>query len=366
MNLLDKRHGTVLIVHAKGLAIVVAEVKLVHVALQMLLAHALVNASKTALQDREVALNRVRRHVAANVLFAATGRGLMGCKLAVKLGVPAELVRMDRGVALHVGANDGLEVLSRNARDVEGAHCAVALDQREDLLLVFHALLALRVALVAPVGLISFNHLSSTTELAGRCRFHASAQTVGHEPRGLVGHAKHALKLLAAHAFLGRADQVVRVDPLMEGDFGVFKYRAYRDRELGSAVAAEPQAGTSAALAGGLRRDAAVVFHPPTVWADRTIRPPDRLKVRTGGVLVMEARFSMDGGVIWLFGQGLTSLVRSMAYAAAFVKYILALQAQRQATLKPLSSQSDSPSRAATCAVFDALPDVAGGGATPE
>lgn len=57
MNLLDKRRGALLIIHAKGLAIVVAEIKLVYIALQMLLAHALVNASKAALEDREVAFN---------------------------------------------------------------------------------------------------------------------------------------------------------------------------------------------------------------------------------------------------------------------------------------------------------------------
>lgn len=117
MDLLYKCHGALLIVHAKGLAIVVAEVKLVHVALQMLLAHALVNARKAALEDREVAFDRVRRDVAANVLIAAMRHGLMRRKLAVELAIRAELVRMDLGLTVHVLADDGLEVLASDARN---------------------------------------------------------------------------------------------------------------------------------------------------------------------------------------------------------------------------------------------------------
>ena len=90
MDLLDKRHGALLIVHAKRLAMVVAEVELVYIALQVLLAYALVNARKAALEDREVAFHGVRSHVAANVLIATMCHGLMCCELAVRLEVRAE------------------------------------------------------------------------------------------------------------------------------------------------------------------------------------------------------------------------------------------------------------------------------------
>ena len=100
---------------------------------------------------------------------------------------------------------------------------------------------------------------------------------------------------------------MVRVNPLMERNLGIVENGAYGHCELGATVATEPQAGAGT-LAGGLRREAAIVVHTPAVRANRTIRPADRLKVRAGGFLVMEAGFGMDGGVIGLCGHRLTSL----------------------------------------------------------
>src|SRR5262245_11812814 len=71
VDLLENGNGTLLIIHAKGLAVVIAEVKLIHVALQVLFRHALVNARKPALEDGEETLRRVGVDTAGTDIFIA-------------------------------------------------------------------------------------------------------------------------------------------------------------------------------------------------------------------------------------------------------------------------------------------------------
>src|SRR5690606_9716487 len=140
-----------------------------------------------------------------------------------------------------------LEVLCIDAGNVERTHLAAALHKGNDGVLVrvpTARLTAASAILLAVESLVSLNDLAAAAKRAGLLRGHGGTDAVRHEPRGFVAHAKHALKLLAAHAFLGRAEKVDRVDPLVEGNLGVLKNRPDRDRELSTAIPAEQKART--------------------------------------------------------------------------------------------------------------------------
>jgi hypothetical protein len=67
-----------------------------------------------------------------------------------------------------------------------------------------------------------------------------------HEPSRFVGHAEHAVDLMAADAFLAGAEQVHRLKPQVQRDMRRMENRADRDAELALARAAPPQAGAPA------------------------------------------------------------------------------------------------------------------------
>ena len=110
---------------------------------------------------------------------------------------------------------------------------------------------------------------------------------MGHEPRSLVRHAKHAFQLLRAHALLARAHQVIREDPLVKGNLGALEHGADRDRELHLAVGAVQQAGT---VRGAVQ--AGIALRAAAVRADGAMGPVDRLKVLARRVFVVESCFA--------------------------------------------------------------------------
>src|SRR5207253_556739 len=111
------------------------------------------------------------------------------------------------------------------------------------------------------------------------------------------------LKLLAAHPFLGRAEKVDRVNPLMEGKLGILENGAYGHAELRTAVATEQEARTVR-----LALKAANALYAATVRAFRAFRPAGSFQMGAGGILVMEAGFGVGCGAFGLFGHGLAFL----------------------------------------------------------
>src|SRR3990167_6039312 len=136
MNLLKNRCGTLLIIYAKGLTVVVAEIELIHVSLQVLFAHALVNARQAALEDREVAFNRVRMHGATDVFASTMRNGLMTGRDGSKDAVLPRFVRHQVRVGCHVRLENRLERLGGHVRDVERTHLPAALHKGEHRVLV--------------------------------------------------------------------------------------------------------------------------------------------------------------------------------------------------------------------------------------
>ena len=298
---LEQSGSAFLVVDALRFAVVVAEVEFRNVALKMLLADVLVNPGKATLENREEPFNRVRRHVTASVFLASMVHAGVLRELLANAPVARGFVGHKVRAAVNLAAENRLEVSRRHAGDVEGTHIAATLDKGNDAVLVLAAALRdLHALLVAVIGLVNFNDLARAAELAGRRCLHRLTDAVAHEPGRLVGHAKNALKLLAADALFGRANQVRGVNPLMKGNLGILENGAYGHAELCTAVATEQEAGAVA-----LALKAAVALYAATVRTYRAFRPAGFLKVFTGGGFAVESGFGMGGWGLGFHGLSL-------------------------------------------------------------
>src|ERR1051326_3734973 len=116
-----------------------------------------------------------------------------------------------------------------SARDLARANATVTLDKRDEFQ-VFGTLARTGLARGRKFGFVGFDHKAVAAK--GRLRTchgsHSLADTMGHEPSGLVGNPKHAGELMAGNALLAGAEKVVRVQPRIQGDFGAFKDRSDR------------------------------------------------------------------------------------------------------------------------------------------
>jgi hypothetical protein len=66
----------------------------------------LIDALHSSLEDRIVALNRVGSDIAANIFIALVVHGVVAGEVLAHFVVPATFVGIDRGFAVHVGADD--------------------------------------------------------------------------------------------------------------------------------------------------------------------------------------------------------------------------------------------------------------------
>ena len=278
------------IVKSEGLARILTEVKFVYVALKVGFADAVERASQTTFEQREGRFDGVRSHVTARVFLCAVVDRFVRAKVLADLFVDARLVRHQSGLLGDHVVQDRAQRHRADVRNVIRALLAVALDQRDNLhLMMKRARAGLVLALVAPERLINFNRRTVSAKLALGRNVHRFTDAVRHEPRGFVGHAKHALQLLGTDPLLGGAHKVGGVHPLMEGHLRAFKHGADCDAELHTAVTAEQQAGTMRSAV-----QSAVALGAAAVRADRAIGPAHRLKMLTSRVFVVESGFGVN------------------------------------------------------------------------
>lgn len=126
-------------------------------------------------------------------------------------------------------------------------------------------------------------HANSAIRSGSKCFAgrHGEADTVGHEPSGLIGDAQHAVHLMGRDAFLGGAKQVGCRDPLRQRDMAALEHGSDRDRERLAAGTAFIDAGAC-----GLALKLGDGLDLATVRAIRTLGPAKCLKVLTGFVVV--------------------------------------------------------------------------------
>jgi hypothetical protein len=286
------------------LAMVVAEIEFRYVALQVLFAHAMKRADDAALEDGEIAFNGVSVNVTAHVFARKVIDRLMAGNPLASDKQRAFAVRHQASISrVHLFREDRLERLGVNDRNMERAHVTAALNQREHALFAYGTATLLRLALAgvfvmflaAYVGRVRFNRAAVRAEQARRM-LHGFADAMGHEPRGLIGHAQHALKLFRADAFLAGRHQLHGLQPDVQLDLAALEHRPNRYGELLAAILALVKSGTMR-----LAFQLVMIFRDRAAMrAYRTVRPAHILKPLAGYVGVFKVRLVEDG----FFGHG--------------------------------------------------------------
>lgn len=130
-------------------------------------------------------------------------------------------------------------------------------------------------------SLVHFDRATVAAERRVLDGCHGKADTMGHEPSGLVGDAEHTVQLVGRDALLAGRHQVRGENPLVERNLGVLKDRANRHGERLTALVALVDAGT---VAFALHPCDAVLIDVAAAGTGRAVRPVEHLQMLTGGV----------------------------------------------------------------------------------
>ena len=282
--------------------------------MQVLAVTVLVDALHPALEDGEVTLNRVRVHVAAHVLFRRMGGEVVRRKVVGQLFVLSRFVGVDGGFLGDVRFQDRKQGGHPQVfHDDAFRRARSAVDQGQDLVLVRATTGGFGfLELVADEGFVNLNRAAASAEVDAAIIAHRFTDAMGHEPSGLEGHTKGAVKLLGTDALLGGTHQVDGLQPQVQRDVAGLEDRADANRELGLAIAALFQAVTLNAFRvflAGLGANAFKDIHvadAATVRADRTLRPKHRLNMgkRCGFVVHVFGGQDRHGGFLALYKEG--------------------------------------------------------------
>src|SRR5208282_4646089 len=171
-----------------------AECELIHVTMQVLLGNLMIEAVHSALEHRPDAFNAVRAHSVFGVDSSRVIDGLMAEEKPVKTDISGCFIRKDRGTYFDVGVDSRLQrghvgSLNRH-RYCTSAALPESYDSRfayrstsgpEFLVLMLVALLA------ADEALVYFDDAAQLVQVIARAA--SLAQTLQHEPSGLLGYA---------------------------------------------------------------------------------------------------------------------------------------------------------------------------------
>jgi|SRR5882762_3841710 len=271
------------VIDSKRRAIVLPEVKLSEIAMQVLAFAMLIRASHAALEYGEHAFDSVRVRIATHVLACTVIYGLMIRKAFTEVAIKTCTVGHQARIRGNVLLERALDSREQLAGDVRGADFAAALNQGEHGFLVPVAATLVTPGLTSNVGFVSLNRLTTGAHKAARNISHGMTDTVGHEPRRLIGHSKRAMELMAADAFLTRTQQVDRRKPFGQRNLRAFKDGPDGHAELLAAVGTLPQAG-----AVGLTLKLIVLADGPAMRTRYAVRPAQGFEVFAGLVVVAE------------------------------------------------------------------------------
>jgi len=286
----DRNRGALIVVDAKFLAGVLAEVELGKVTVKMLGIDVLVNANKAALQDAEKAFQRIRVNVIADKLEFGVVNGLMARNRRVAIG--DRRIGHQAAFVMHVLTDHG----HGSAMVKEGGpNVAAALNEAHDNRVVRLAPEASGTARLAGPREFGFVRLNDLPRAAKRpqitARSHREADAVAKMPRGFHAAAKDALKLARRDAFLAGAHEVDGLKPESEGEFAFLENSPHADRERLPAGVALAQA--SAGRLSGQAADLGLIV-VLAMRADRTTGPKLALDVLKRRVLVVKPIFGKD------------------------------------------------------------------------
>src|SRR5207249_1293101 len=134
---LNVRHGAgIALGSISHHAVVVSEVELSDIPVQMLNAYMVKRANQAALEDAEIALNRVGMRVPARVLPARVVESTVASELAPDLAVVLGVIRHQVALLIGLLVQHATDSARRGARNMEAANVATALNQRDNDVLV--------------------------------------------------------------------------------------------------------------------------------------------------------------------------------------------------------------------------------------
>ena len=271
------------ITESQPCAQIIPEIEFCKVAVQVLLRTVLVHALHAALENAEIALNRVAVDVATHILALTMAGEFMAGKVLVKFAVLPGFIGHHGGLLGNIGLQDGHKLGGAGVVHMEGADFTAAFHKAQDGALVAITALLRGAFLHADKGLIRLHNRTFTTHRGKRASAHGFADALAHKPASLYRHAKHAGKLVAADAFLAAAHQEHRLQPDVQLDMAALEHSTHGHAGLLAAGVALIEART-----GSLTPKALHPLKHAAMRADRTVRPHDTLQLRVSSFFVLE------------------------------------------------------------------------------
>jgi hypothetical protein len=269
-------------------AFVQPERKFVNVSAKMLLAGMVVNADDPALENRENALNAVRRDIIADIFTSAViDRIVIECGADAR--IRAGFVRVQGRTCLNMLMYGGLDGFPIGAADRHRYSASTTLAHSKNRRLADRAtarfeLLVFVLILFDPadIGFVNFDDPAKFAQVLTAAGF---PQTVEHEPSRFLRNPDFLGELHGRNALARRHKQVHRVNPLVQRNVAALEDRPGAHREVLFALVAAVEATSPCcdALAHTAHR------------ATRAIGPKPPLKIRPGRFLVREHLKKLEG-----------------------------------------------------------------------
>jgi len=225
----DAASSALFVVDAELSPVVPAEIELREVTVEVLGVHLLVDADHAALEDREEAFDGVGVDIAPDVFLLGVNDDLVAGSLGRVLEAHGTVRDQARALA---------EVLVEDASGALGVHGqragdTVAINEAEDALVAALAVRALLGVMgIGNEGLVNLDGRAFAANRAGAgSRGHGFTDAMAEKPGGLHADAQGPLKLAGRNAFLGRAKQVDRLKPEMQGAMTGLEDRAHAHGE---------------------------------------------------------------------------------------------------------------------------------------
>jgi hypothetical protein len=303
------------VIAAKRNPVVIPEVKFGQIPVQMGFRNVLVNAVNAALENTEIALNRVGMHVAANIFPSTVGDSAVRSEVVADIGIKLGLIGHEVAFERDIPSHDAADGIGPNGGHMERADLAVALDKSDNGLFLGNRQEGFGARLAAHIGLIDFHGLASAAHRFGEhaaMGFHGLANAMREKPRGFQAAAKHALKLAGRNALLAGAHQMDGLKPQAKREVAVLKNGTHPHRKRLPAGVALAQARTSgfAGQATNLARIGIAAMR-----ASRTGRPKLRFDVFKSRCFVVEPVCGKDG-----IGHGTAPVAQTLDYGVGYVK----------------------------------------------
>ncbi len=258
----------------------------------MLFAAVLVHALHAALEDREIAFDRVRVDFTATVFARRVMHRAMIGEVHADFLILASLVRHNAGLARHV-----FEDHRPNGRDLgvfhhERAGLSLSANEGTNRMFVAETTALGLVLFVADVGFVNLNDTALTAHRGQTAGTHGFADTVGQESGRLVGDIQNAVQLVRAKALFARREQGDRLQHLVQRNKRGLEHRAYLDRKRLAAGVALANADTGALT---LQNADPLGLAVSAMGANRAVWSQDALKVGIGCGFFVKVGGGKDG-----------------------------------------------------------------------